>query len=146
MANFKYEVFPISLFWFSWTTYKSVHYIVPIIASAFWGWSFYTLILMTYTYTEDSYKVSLYINCISRLLIYSADLQRFCPCRSRPHPECCRWRLSAVCRTNVHERGLPMGWQHIGVLSPTFDTHSVHFGEVWTCTKTEKPMGKAAHG
>jgi hypothetical protein len=29
---------------------------VPIIASAFWGWSFYTLILMTYTYTEDSYR------------------------------------------------------------------------------------------
>ena len=53
------EVFPISLFWFSWTTYKSVHFIVPVIASAFWGWSFYTLILMTYTYTEDSYKVNI---------------------------------------------------------------------------------------
>ncbi|KAI9810821.1 MAG: hypothetical protein M1827_006028 [Pycnora praestabilis] len=50
-------VFPISLFWFSWTSYKSIHWIVPIIASGFWGWSFYTLILMTYTYTEDSYKV-----------------------------------------------------------------------------------------
>lgn len=50
-------VLPISLFWFSWTTYKSVHWIVPIIASAFWGWSFYTLILMTYMYIEDSYNV-----------------------------------------------------------------------------------------
>lgn len=50
-------VFPVSLFWFAWTTYSSVHWIVPIIASAFWGWSFYTLILMTYTYTEDSYGV-----------------------------------------------------------------------------------------
>ena len=50
-------VFPISLFWFAWTTYKTVHWTVPVIASAFWGWSFYTLILMTYTYTEDSYKV-----------------------------------------------------------------------------------------
>lgn len=59
IAKPKFEVFPISLFWFAWTTYKSVHFIVPIIASAFWGWSFYTLILMTYTYTEDSYKVSL---------------------------------------------------------------------------------------
>lgn len=49
-------VFPVSLFWFAWTTYSSIHWIVPIIASAFWGWSFYTLILMTYTYTEDSYK------------------------------------------------------------------------------------------
>ena len=52
------EVFPISLFWFSWTTYKSVHFIVPVIASAFFGWTFYTLILMTYTYTEDTYKVN----------------------------------------------------------------------------------------
>lgn len=50
-------IFPLSLFWFAWTTYTSVHFIVPIIASAFWGWSFYTLILMTYTYTEDSYRV-----------------------------------------------------------------------------------------
>lgn len=49
--------FPISLFWFAWTSDPSVHWIVPIIASALWGWSFYTLILLTYMYTEDSYKV-----------------------------------------------------------------------------------------
>ncbi|KAG6988563.1 major facilitator superfamily multidrug transporter mdrA [Physcia stellaris] len=48
---------PISLFWFAWTSYKTIHWIVPILASALWGWSFYALILMTYTYTEDSYKV-----------------------------------------------------------------------------------------
>ncbi|EHK98228.1 putative Uncharacterized transporter C36.03c [Glarea lozoyensis 74030] len=47
--------FPISLFWFAWTSYSFIHFIVPILASALWGWSFYTLILMTYTYTEDSY-------------------------------------------------------------------------------------------
>ena len=51
-------IFPISLFWFAWTTYKTVHWIAPIVASALWGWSFYTLILMTYNYTEDSYKVN----------------------------------------------------------------------------------------
>ena len=51
--------FPISLFWFAWTSYTSIHWIVPILASALWGWSFYTLILLTYTYTEDSYKVRL---------------------------------------------------------------------------------------
>ena len=51
--------FPISLFWFAWTTSNSVHWIAPILASGLWGWSFYTLILMTYNYTEDSYKVSL---------------------------------------------------------------------------------------
>ncbi|KUJ16879.1 MFS multidrug transporter-like protein [Mollisia scopiformis] len=50
-------VFPVSLFWFAWTTFTSVHWIVPIIASAFYGWSFYTLILMTFMYVEDTYKV-----------------------------------------------------------------------------------------
>lgn len=34
-----------------------MHFIVPIIASAFWGWSFYTLIIMFAMYTEDSYRV-----------------------------------------------------------------------------------------
>lgn len=55
MAKIAAVVFPISLFWFAWTTNKTVHWVIPIIASSFWGWSFYTLILMTYTYTEDSY-------------------------------------------------------------------------------------------
>ena len=48
--------FPISLFWFAWTTYLSINPAVPVLATALWGWSFYTLILMTYMYTEDSYK------------------------------------------------------------------------------------------
>ncbi|MCJ1308638.1 hypothetical protein MMC25_002291 [Agyrium rufum] len=50
-------VHPIALFWFAWTTFTEVHWIVPIIASAFWGWSFYVLILMTYMYLEDSYRI-----------------------------------------------------------------------------------------
>ncbi|EKG17153.1 Sugar transporter conserved site [Macrophomina phaseolina MS6] len=49
--------FPISLTWFALTTSSSIHPSIPILASALWGWSFYTLILMTFTYTEDSYKV-----------------------------------------------------------------------------------------
>ncbi|KAK0650442.1 Efflux pump FUB11 [Lasiodiplodia hormozganensis] len=49
--------FPISLLWFAWTTSPSIHPLIPVLASALWGWSFYTLILMTFTYTEDSYKV-----------------------------------------------------------------------------------------
>ncbi|KAK8243193.1 major facilitator superfamily domain-containing protein [Phyllosticta capitalensis] len=48
--------FPISLICFAWTTYPSLPAILPIIFSALWGWSFYTLILMSFTYTEDSYK------------------------------------------------------------------------------------------
>ncbi|KAF8848825.1 hypothetical protein BDZ45DRAFT_718491 [Acephala macrosclerotiorum] len=36
--------------------YSSIYWIVLILVSALWGWSFYTLILMAYTFTEDSYK------------------------------------------------------------------------------------------
>ncbi|CAI6262625.1 unnamed protein product [Periconia digitata] len=47
---------PVSLLVFSFTADPNVHPLVPIAASAVWGWSFYTLILMTLTYTEDAYK------------------------------------------------------------------------------------------
>ncbi|KAF4308183.1 Sugar transporter conserved site [Botryosphaeria dothidea] len=57
MGKIAAVAFPISLVWFALTTSPSIHPIIPILASALWGWSFYTLILMTFTYTEDSYKV-----------------------------------------------------------------------------------------
>lgn len=56
MAKIAAITFPISLFWFAWTTYTSINPAVPVLATALWGWSFYTILLMTYTYTEDSYK------------------------------------------------------------------------------------------
>ncbi|RYP62892.1 hypothetical protein DL771_009541 [Monosporascus sp. 5C6A] len=57
LAKIAALVFPISMFWFAWTTDTAVHPLLPIVASAFWGWSFYTLILMTFQYTEDAYRV-----------------------------------------------------------------------------------------
>ncbi len=57
LAKLAALVFPVSIFWFAWTTDAGVHPLVPIAASAFWGWSFYTLILMTFQYTEDAYRV-----------------------------------------------------------------------------------------
>ncbi|KAK4938867.1 hypothetical protein LTR10_020773 [Elasticomyces elasticus] len=52
-------LFPISLFWFGWCSVPSyhIHWIVPILATVTFGFSFYTLILMTYMYIEDSYMV-----------------------------------------------------------------------------------------
>lgn len=50
-------LFPISLFCFAVTSSPSTNPIFPVLASSLWGFSFYTLILMTFTYTEDSYKV-----------------------------------------------------------------------------------------
>jgi hypothetical protein len=47
------------LFWFAWTSVPAynIHWIVPILATALFGYSFYTLILMSYIYVEDSYMV-----------------------------------------------------------------------------------------
>ncbi|APA07137.1 hypothetical protein sscle_02g019070 [Sclerotinia sclerotiorum 1980 UF-70] len=51
-------VYPISLFWFAWSAQPGhIHWIVPMIASVFYGWSFYTIIQMTFMYIEDTYKV-----------------------------------------------------------------------------------------
>lgn len=55
-AKFAAVVLPVSLLCFAFTATPSIHPIFPILASFFWGWSFYTLILMTLTYTEDAYK------------------------------------------------------------------------------------------
>ncbi|KAJ5649147.1 uncharacterized protein N7484_002870 [Penicillium longicatenatum] len=47
---------PISLFWFGWTSYASVHWIVPIIASGFFGAGIYIVILSILNYVVDSYQ------------------------------------------------------------------------------------------
>ncbi|EUC34817.1 hypothetical protein COCCADRAFT_3904 [Bipolaris zeicola 26-R-13] len=49
-------VLPISLLAFAFTATPHIPPLFTVFASAFWGWSFYTLILMTLTYTEDAYK------------------------------------------------------------------------------------------
>ncbi|KXJ85773.1 MFS multidrug transporter-like protein, partial [Microdochium bolleyi] len=50
-------LFPVSMFCFAWTTFPWIPPIVPILASAVWGWCFYTMILMTVVYIGDSYGV-----------------------------------------------------------------------------------------
>ncbi|KAJ5344043.1 hypothetical protein MYU51_016777 [Penicillium brevicompactum] len=47
---------PISLFWFGWTSYRSVHWVVPIIASSFFGAGIYIVILSILNYVVDSYQ------------------------------------------------------------------------------------------
>ncbi|KAI8934783.1 hypothetical protein NX059_008470 [Plenodomus lindquistii] len=55
-AKYAAVVLPVSLLVFAFTATPSIHPVFPVMASLFWGWSFYTLILMTLTYTEDAYK------------------------------------------------------------------------------------------
>jgi hypothetical protein len=56
MARWGALLIPISLFWFGWTSYGSVHWIVPIIASSFFGAGIYIVILSILTYVVDSYQ------------------------------------------------------------------------------------------
>jgi multidrug resistance protein len=56
MARWGALLIPISLFWFGWTSYGSVHWIVPIIASSFFGAGIYIVILSILNYVVDSYQ------------------------------------------------------------------------------------------
>lgn len=56
MARLGALFIPISLFWFGWTSYPSVHWIVPIIASAMFGAGIYIIILSILNYVVDSYQ------------------------------------------------------------------------------------------
>lgn len=46
---------PISLFWFGWTTYSSVHWIVPIIGSIFFGTGIFLAFQGIWTFLVDAY-------------------------------------------------------------------------------------------
>ncbi|KAJ5981058.1 hypothetical protein N7481_008356 [Penicillium waksmanii] len=56
MARVGAILIPISLFWFGWTSYRTVHWIVPIIASSFFGAGIYIVILSILNYVVDSYQ------------------------------------------------------------------------------------------
>lgn len=55
-ARFGAFLIPISLFWFAWTSYASVHWIVPIIASTLFGAGLFIVILSILSYLIDSYQ------------------------------------------------------------------------------------------
>ncbi|KUJ19116.1 MFS general substrate transporter [Mollisia scopiformis] len=46
---------PLSLFWFGWTTYSSVHWIVPIIGSVFFGTGMFLAFQGIWTFLVDAY-------------------------------------------------------------------------------------------
>lgn len=56
LARFGTFLLPISLFWFAWTSFRNVHWIVPIIASTFFGAGIYIIILAVLNYVVDSYQ------------------------------------------------------------------------------------------
>lgn len=63
---------PIGLFWFAWTIYPSIHWIVPLIGTSFFGFGQVLLFISLMNYTIDAYTVfaasSLAANAIFRAL------------------------------------------------------------------------------
>jgi hypothetical protein len=47
---------PIGLFWFAWTTFPSVHWIVPIIGTVFFAWGLVLVFMALLNYLIDSCK------------------------------------------------------------------------------------------
>ncbi|KAI9762421.1 MAG: hypothetical protein M4579_000397 [Chaenotheca gracillima] len=48
---------PVGLFWFGWTTYSSIHWIVPIIGSAIFGMGTLLVFSGTFTFLVDAYPL-----------------------------------------------------------------------------------------
>ncbi|KAI1107338.1 MFS general substrate transporter [Jackrogersella minutella] len=73
---------PIGLFWFAWTTYASVHWVVSIIGSSFFGFGQVLLFISVINYLVDAYTVfaasALASNAILRAL-FGAVFPLFTP-------------------------------------------------------------------
>lgn len=48
--------FPVGLFWFGWTCYRSIHWIVPTVALFFMTIGIFSVFLATFNYTADVYR------------------------------------------------------------------------------------------
>jgi hypothetical protein len=144
MGKWAAVALPISLFWFAWTSYSTMPAIVPILASVLWGWAFYVLILMTYTYTEDSYKVHPLSSSSPLITNAQVDLFRLSTRRYRSHSEsvwCClpTFRYESVSRTRQPGRNeLACGTGGVD------GSYSVCVGAVWGEVEIEESVGKKA--
>ncbi|KAK8088460.1 polyamine transporter [Apiospora hydei] len=56
MARLGAVFIPVSLFWFAWTSFPSVPWIVPVLASALFGAGIYIIILSVLNYVVDAYQ------------------------------------------------------------------------------------------
>lgn len=56
MARWGAVMIPVSLFWFAWTSYSSIHWIVPALATIFFGLGIFLVILSFLSYVVDSYQ------------------------------------------------------------------------------------------
>lgn len=89
---------------------------------------------MTYTYTEDSYKVPLARHTSSECEHCTKVDQGLLGIRlgwSQSRPQHSRSRLSALCAADVHVRGIPVGSQHSRILSSALSANTFHLGQIW---------------
>jgi len=56
MAHVGAIFIPVNLFWFGWTNYSTIHWIIPVIASIFFGTGVYIITPSFLNYVVDSYQ------------------------------------------------------------------------------------------
>ncbi|KAF4949249.1 hypothetical protein FSARC_13555 [Fusarium sarcochroum] len=56
-AIFGSILIPVGLFWFAWTTFPSIHWIVPIIGTVFFAWGLVLVFMALLNYLIDSYVI-----------------------------------------------------------------------------------------
>jgi len=143
-------VFPVSMLCFAWTTMTWIPPIVPVLASAVWGWCFYTMILMTVVYIGDSYGVSAWPSILSLVsqvyILTSLGLHGLCPRRYRPGPQRGGCRFPIVWPPPHEAAGLPVGSDAAGCAGSASGTDPVCAGEVRASDAQEESVGESAHG
>lgn len=103
---------PVGLFWFAWTNGNNVHWIVPIIGSAFFAIGIVLVFLSLLNYLIDSCKFScryLIIEQHTDTLFLRCGLCCFRPGRKLSPAVPVRRRLPALHGANVHEPWPPLG-------------------------------------
>jgi MFS family permease len=121
---------PVGLFWFAWTNGVNVHWIVPVVASAFFGAGLVLVFLSLTNYLIDSCKFrcadSHHLSSRPRLLFSIRDRADKTSCRRPVYSVCTRCKfcdkiairrcVSSVHWLHVHQLGYSLGIVHSGFL------------------------------
>lgn len=96
---------PIGLFWFGWTSYPSIPFIVPALAVGCAAMGIFSIYLAVFNYLADTYH----------RYSSSAIAAQSC-CKEEPHP--CRLDTlchfcSPTCRSESSRGGFPIGYETI---------------------------------
>lgn len=107
-ACFEAALLPIGLFWFGWTSYPSIPWIVPTIAVGCATMGIYSVYLAVFNYLADTYHrysssaIAAQSCCMLTCDPSARNLVANCACRSEPSG----WRVSPGYECHVYQSGV----------------------------------------